>query len=155
MNKLICAICTGVLSLTAIAEDKSVYRWTDSAGNVHYTQIPPQGQRYEEVNPRGARKTAGKDTTRDSGLSGDVDAFLEQVEAKKKAEEKAENEARQKMEVAQKNCTTAREHERLLVERGGHRLATRDADGNVERMSNVEFQKRLTEIRGKVQEYCQ
>ena len=157
MMKLICGAGLLALSLAATAaEEQTVYRWIDADGRVHYGQIPPQGQRYEEVSPRGTRKAAAAgQPTAGTGLSGNVDAFLKQAETERTAREKAENDAREQRQLARKNCDLAREREQFMVERGAHRLATKNEDGTVARMDDADYQQRLSDIRGKVQEYCQ
>lgn len=41
-----------ILAATASAAEP-VYKWTDSSGHSHYSQTPPQGQKYQTITPAG------------------------------------------------------------------------------------------------------
>lgn len=152
MRRLLAVVCLMSLGSASLAEDGAVYRWTDEKGRIHFGQVPPQGHRYEEVTPRGARKTRPSAPT---GLSGNVEGFLEQAEREQAAEDRAEAEARQKQALADRNCAEARKQLRFLEDRSGHRLAVLHEDGNYGRMDADEYQKRLGEARSAIDTHCE
>lgn len=155
MKKSVLAACLLVLTVSGIAADKPVYRWKDADGRVHYGQIPPQGVRYEEVRPRGPRPAspATRDTA-DTGLSGEVDQFLEQAAREREAEQEAEAKARAEREVAARNCQIARDRAQNLEERGARRLAVKKDDGSLARMTQEEFEERTAETQRAIEENC-
>jgi len=66
-------LTVGVLALALPAWSSDIYRWTDGAGNVHYSNTPSTGQAAKAIGPDGA-PAVGDDDGGSAGEDRDPDA---------------------------------------------------------------------------------
>lgn len=148
-------VCFVIAVGAAQAEENTVYRWKDAKGQIHFSQVPPKGQRYEEIKA-GARRSSGATAgaSANTGLSGNVQQFLEQAETEQQARSKTEARTAAEQEIAQQNCLAATEQARLLEERGSRRLAIENEDGSLSRMSTEQFEERAAHAQDAINKHC-
>jgi hypothetical protein len=124
-----------LLPATAMAQ---IYRWTDSSGQIHYSQTPPDEGSYERVNP--AAGPTGSD-------GGGVRSFLSGTD---KAEAEAAKVHQQQLQAKAdkaERCAKARERISFLEQNTAHRLMVKGADGQPSRMTNEQFDQEVGEAR--------
>lgn len=146
---LLASLCISAALLQSPARGE-MYKWTDAAGEVHYTQVPPPaGIKTETI--QGAPPPADDPDKIIEDLQNQVDAMDETVT-------KQEGEAREKSlrkeidEAYEKNCIASRNNLASLQEGGRKRYLT--ADGQVIHLSEAERQKRINEAKDQIDEFC-
>lgn len=50
---LMLVVAIGLLASAGVMAADAVYKWKDASGQSHYSQTPPQGQKYETITPAG------------------------------------------------------------------------------------------------------
>jgi len=53
MSSILLLVVTGLLACANAMAAEPVYKWKDAKGQSHYSQSPPQGQKYETITPAG------------------------------------------------------------------------------------------------------
>lgn len=146
---LLASLCISAALLQSPARGE-MYKWTDAAGEVHYSQVPPPGGIKTET-IQGAPPPADDPDKIIEDLQNQVDAMDETVT-------KQEGEAREKSlrkeidEAYEKNCTASRNNLASLQEGGRKRYLT--ADGQVIHLSEEERQQRINEAKDQIDEFC-
>lgn len=148
MRILTLALAVSVLPAVALA---AVYKWTDSEGNVHYTQTPPPDQKAETVETHTGVSAdeakqnleALKQKAGDKGAG--EQAAPEQTEEQKKV-------AMEQEELRKKNCEVARQN--LQVLQGGGRVQVKDEGGNTVLLDDAAMKAKLEESRAYIKENC-
>lgn len=152
-----------LLPAFASAQEATVYRWVDASGQVHFAQVPPASGKYDVIQGhRAPAPTPGAESGTDSAAATERandqrtrnQRFIEEAEARRKAEAEAKQKARTEKAEAEQKCAKARERVTFLEERTARRLATLADDGNYARMPEDEFLKRLDEAKQAVATDC-
>lgn len=149
-----------MLFLPALAfADPSVYRWTDAAGQVHFSQTPPpvgtqydliQGGKVAATTPSGG---SPRGPTADETHKREQE-FIKNAEAERKAKSDAkEKEKTAKAEAAVK-CAAAQERATFLEEHTARGLITKAADGTYTRVPQDDFLKQLDAAKKDVTTHC-
>lgn len=146
---LLSLICLPLLAQA----DTTAYRWVDGAGQVHFSQVPPPSGKYDIIRSTGAAQPSagGGDST---GINADTQKFIEDAEAERKAKTEAKAKAKEEKAMAEKKCGEARARHQFLEERTARRLAAPSADGNLERLPEDEFLKRLDAAQKEIDSNC-
>jgi hypothetical protein len=55
---LMLLVAIGMLAYAGAMAADPVYKWKDASGQSHYSQTPPQGQKYETITPTGESTTS-------------------------------------------------------------------------------------------------
>jgi len=146
---LVVSLCISAALLQSPARGE-MYKWTDAAGETHYTQTPPSGGiKTEKI--QGAPPPADDPDKINEKLQNEVDAMNETLT-------RQEGEAREKSlrkeidEAYEKNCISSRNNLAKLQEGGRKRYLT--ADGQVIRLSEEERQQRINEAKDQIDEFC-
>jgi hypothetical protein len=122
-----------LLPATGMAE---IYRWTDSSGQIHYGQTPPDEGDYERVNP--AAGPSGAD-------SGSLRSFVQDADKNRAETDKAQQKQMQAKAEKAERCAKARERISYLEQNTAHRLMVKGADGQAARMTDEQFNQQLGE----------
>ncbi len=152
-----------MLFLPALAfADSSVYRWTDAAGQVNFSQTPPpigikydliQGGKVASTTPSAAGGASSRGRSADETHAREQE-FIKNAEA----ERKAKNEAKEKEKAAKAEslvkCAAARERATFLEEHTARGLITKADDGNYARVDEAEFRKQLDSAKKDVATNC-
>jgi len=122
---------------------QGIYRWVDSAGEVHYSRYPPAHiTDYEEIeqtwpvvsapagDPQNSNKQADTGDNRQAVSGSDVEAAIRQ------------------------NCLTARQNKALLENQAISITFTNEA-GETSDMDEEQRRKQLSEAEGHIKQYCQ
>jgi len=156
---------TYVLILTAFclvashsSAAKTVYRWTDANGQVHYSDRPPpegQAETLTVKNPPRKRtsepQTAEEPAADDNKTPAEAPAISEEQAAAREAMKRQQEE--QKKIIRKKNCGIARKNLKTL--KSTVRVRKLDPKtGDYVRVSDAERLKKLREYQRKVREYC-
>jgi hypothetical protein len=136
-----------VLAMSSSVATAAMYRWVDSKGQVHFTQVPPEAPReYEVIGNAPPPSAAPNQDSLNQTLQKSVqDAPKQKEQADKVAQAKA---------LRQERCTAAMNHLQMLDAQTARRLATKDAQGNPVRMSEDEFQKERTVAQKDIKDNC-
>lgn len=143
MKRGFLVLAAAALPLAALAQ---TYKWKDEHGQVHFTQVPPKSGRYEVIGAPPPPASAPNQEALNKALDESVKAEPER--------QKAATEAAQQLAQRQENCKQALERLAYLDARTPRRLSYTDAQGNVTRMSDEEFQKRRAAAQEKIQQNC-
>jgi hypothetical protein len=145
------------LGLTALlffgtAHSELIYRWTDEAGQVHYSQLrPPIGTPGIEI-VQGAPKAAVDPSAAQKALQGQVTKVDEQQQKAVEAKD-LDGKVRAEIERREKNCKVARANQQTLETLGSKKL--QDSEGKVFALSDEERQKKLAEAQKQVTDWCE
>lgn len=138
-----------------------VYRWTDKNGVTHFGGTPPPaGEKYDVLRPGGtpAAVPPGSNAATDSGSTPPIDAatqkFIEETDKVNAAKAEAQAKAKQAKAEAATQCAEARERKKFLEERTARRLVATNAEGQLERLPQDEFLKRVEEAQKAIDEHC-
>ncbi|MGQ0698559.1 MAG: DUF4124 domain-containing protein [Panacagrimonas sp.] len=143
-----------LLSSVAMADAK-VYRWIDGNGQVHFGQVPPASGAYETLTTRAVPPASQESAAADAkSTNEDTRRFLEEADAANRAKAEQKAKAKEERQDAQRKCSEARERVTFLEERTARRLVTAGADGELERLPEDEFLRRLASAQRNVETYC-
>lgn len=125
-----------------------IYKWTDDAGQVHYTQFPPANQEAEML--RGASQPKVDSGNQDS-LQERIEAMEKRIEERKEAKDEFRRQANVR-KLVKANCETARKN--LANLQRGANNAYMTPDGKVQRLTEEDKKKRIDEAKRQIDEYC-
>jgi hypothetical protein len=114
-----------------------MYKWTDSSGQVHYTDSPPVDQKAKALNPRTATPTGAE--AEKSKMDKQIEEFNQRQAEEQEKEELAKKNALEKKQREQQ-CVTLRNNLQLYLTK--RRVAKNDNGEVVE----VPYEQRLKEI---------
>jgi hypothetical protein len=146
---LVAGLCISA-ALSQSPASGEIYKWTDPAGEVQYTQIPPpNGIKTEEI--QGAPPPADDPDEISKALQNEVDA-MDESSARQEDESKEKN-LRKEIDAAyERNCITSRNNLAKLEEGGNRRYLT--PDGKVTHLSEEERQQRINETKDQIDKFC-
>ena len=142
---LIVALVNAIGSSVSAASE--IYKWRDENGKVHYSNTPPPGGGAKVIKQAPPPKDAGKP---DERLRQEMKAFDERYKKRKEAED-ARLTAKQDQAIRKQNCSAAKQNLANLENRG--RAMVKDGD-TYTRLSEDERQKRISEVKKSMAEYC-
>lgn len=133
-------------ALAALAQDKTMYSWTDENGTVHFTDKKPEGQDVtEQIIPQEVAPAASSPYQQDS--SGPSVAQQRRDEIARKSDQ-----ARADKAVASAQCSAWQaEVDRLEPHR---RVFYTNEEGETERMDDVERTDRVAELKSQIAQHC-
>ena len=136
---------TGLLAASATGLAATMYKWTDSEGNVQYTQTPPPKGDFQKLAPPPppATPVAEPESTKPAATPADEAA----AEAAKEEAERKKLEA----SVAKHNCETARKNREIYT---SFRRVMNDK-GEIVMLSDDERAAKLKEANDMIEKYCQ
>ena len=127
-----------------------IYKWTDAAGEVQYSQVPPPGGiKTEKI--QGARPPADNPDSTSESLREQVDTMDEDI-AEQEIEEKKDALRKQIDDAYERNCTTATNNLAKLQEGGNKRYLT--PDGKVTHLTEEQLQQRINDAKDQIDEFC-
>jgi len=146
---LLAGLCVSAALLQSPAWGE-IYKWTDAAGEVQYTQVPPpEGIKTEII--QGAQPPADDPDKINEALQKEVDAMDETLT--KQAGESKEKSLRKEIDAAyEKNCIASQTNLAKLQEGGRKRYLT--PDGQIVHLSEQERQQRINEAKDQIDEFC-
>ena len=146
---LAASLCISAALLQSPARGE-MYKWTNAAGEVQYTQVPPPGGiKTEKI--QGAPPPADDPDKINEKLQNEVDAMDETL-ARQEEEARKKSSHQEIDEAYEKNCISARNNLAALQEGGRKRYLT--ADGQVIHLSEEERQQRINEAKDQIDESC-
>lgn len=161
MNLLTLLVPLLLATSTMAVAATQVYRWTDKNGVTHFGGTPPPpGEKYDVLQPGGAaaavspgpRPVAGPGSA--SGIDEATKQFIEEADKVNAAKAEAQAKAKQAKADAATNCAEAREVKKFLEERTARRLVATNAEGQLERLPQDEFLKRVEEAQKSIDQHC-
>lgn len=143
---LVLLYCVSALYLST-ASAGTIYRWVDSKGDIHYSQVAPRSGRYQQINPQLPPPTSAPAVQELGTLARRYQSERAQ------AQKQHEAELRSKAEKAEA-CAKARRRISALEGATAHRLFVPTANGGRARMNEQQYQKLLNQARSVAQENC-
>jgi len=144
MSKTTAALLLVLLPLLASAAP--MYRWVDAQGQVHYTQTPPPGFNADKVVP-------APPPSSNPGMDA-VHSFNQTTDKAAKEGAKQKAEVDQKKAEKDGKCQRAQERVAFFEARTAHRIASKNEDGSLSRMTTEDYDKKLAEAREAVAGSC-
>ena len=146
---LAASLCISAALLQSPARSE-MYKWTNAAGEVQYTQVPPSGGvKIEKI--QGAPPPADDPDKINEKLQNEVDAMNETRTRQEEASK--EKNLREEIDAAyEKNCISSRNNLAKLQEGGRKRYLT--PDGAVIHLSEEERQQRINETKDQIDKFC-
>jgi len=133
----------GLLSLVlAPLTQAASYKWTDSNGDVHYSQRPPQGKSYEKIKTPKRRPASSSATNRSSADSID--------NSTKSGDDVLKKERANNTELRKKSCEQSKYN--LNVFSNYSRI--KDPDGKVRVITDKERADRTKQAEDGIREFC-
>lgn len=127
-----------------------MYKWTNAAGEVQYTQHPPTGGiKAEKI--QGAPPPADDPDQINEKLQNEIEA-MDEARASQEAASKEKNLRKEIDEAYERNCISSRNNLARLQEGGRKRYQT--PDGQVLHLSEEERQQRINEAKDQIDEFC-
>lgn len=155
------AALTLLMTATPMAAETQVYRWTDQNGVRHYGGTPPPGAKYDVLRPGGAAAAAvpsgtgaGAPAAGAPPIDEATKKFIEEADKANQAKAEAQAKAKQEKAEAAIKCAEARERHKFLEERTARRLVATTPEGELTRMDQDEFLKRLGAAQKAIDENC-
>ena len=129
-----------------LAGAAQMYRWVDEYGQVHYTQEKPRSGKYETARP--APPPAA--SPNQDALNQSLDKAIKEAPKKKQEADQAAAAQAQR----EQDCQSFKDQLALLEANGPHRTTTTDANGNVSRTTEEEFNQRRSQLQQAVKDKC-
>ena len=127
-----------------------IYKWTNAAGEVQYSQVPPLGGvKTEKI--QGAPPPADNPDVVNEALQKQVDA-MNKTNAEETEKDKEKEMEKELAATNKRNCVTAQNNLIKLEEGGRRRYLT--ADGEVTRFTEEERQARISAAKEEIEKYC-
>jgi hypothetical protein len=146
---LIASLCIPAALLQSPARGE-MYKWTDAAGETHYTQIPPPAGIKTEI-IQGAPPPADDPDKIIEDLQNQVDT-MDETATRQEGETREKSLRKEIDEAYEKNCLASRNNLAKLQEGGKKRYLT--ADGQVIHLSEEERQQRINEAKDQIDKFC-
>ena len=143
MNRGLVALLAAALPAVALAQ---TYKWKDEYGQTHFTQIPPRTGTYEVI---GAPPPPSDAPNQEA-----LNKSLKDAENAAPAQEAAAEAEAKRQAARQEACKAALERIAFLDAHPLRRLATTDAQGNVSRMTQEEFDRQRAAEQDKASKNC-
>lgn len=134
----------GLLAASATGLAATMYKWTDSEGNVQYTQTPPPKGDFQKMAPPPAPATPAPESAAPLAAEPAADQAGDTA-----AQEEAERK-RLEASVAKHNCETARKNLEIYT---AFRRVVNDK-GEIVTMSDDERAAKIKEANEMIQKYC-
>lgn len=134
-----------LLSGIACAQAATIYKWTDSQGQVHFGSQPPVGYDSERITTRSRNSTTAAEP------AGTQDTHQETGESQKEIDARVRREVAREQAELKAFCTDMRT--RLSQLKNNPRLLA-EVDGEMVRLSEEERQRRIGEAEDKISEFC-
>jgi len=141
-------VVAGTQSVAGTAD--KIYKWVDQNGDLQYTQMPPPtGVQVLEI--RSAPPPADDPEAERTRLQQETEAMDERMKERQESAAKAEVQAKNK-EIRRQNCTRASKNLAELQQGGTKRY--RMPNGEVMHLTEEDRQKRITETKAQIAEFC-
>jgi len=132
MKRLVLFANLAALPLAALAQ---TYKWKDTRGQVHYSQVQPKSGNYEVITP--AATTAPTAAPNQEALN----QSLQEAQKAAPTEQAAADKAAAQQAQRQEKCKQALERIAYMDARTPRRLGIKDEQGNTSRMTQEDFDK--------------
>lgn len=133
--------------VVAVAQAE-IYKWTDEAGNVHYTDKPVKNSKQVEIKPEVDNSVGAIKESREERRRRLLDAMQEDREEKNR--QRADREKKQNK--LNRQCVIAKD--RLSIYERSSGLYDLDKDGNKVILSEDERKKAIDNLRSQIQKHC-
>jgi uncharacterized protein YhaN len=139
-------LLAGMIFAISASAAEPVYKWVDSTGHSHYSQSPPEGQKYQTITPVGT-VTNGPGSTSANGSSAGG--------GKPAATPALSTDAAQIQATRQRLCDAARNNQQVLSNKDKP-VVSMDlyGKGKAEQLNAAEKTEQLDKARQQVQTYC-
>jgi len=151
MKRLLLLIAISLLCTTTLSVAGKIYKWTDSDGNIHYGERPPNGQSQQIKVPKAPPSSASSSSTPSNQAESRkklLDAYDKEREEKAEATAKAEKEKA----VRDANCTNSRK--RVASYSIGGRIYDVTEQGERRYLEDAEIKSKLAEAQKDVEQWC-
>lgn len=136
---IVAMLLSGVLLAGVASAVDPVYKWSDSSGRSHYSQTPPEGQKYQTITP--------------SGTTSSPVAPLPATNAGEPMTAPSANGPTQAQVERQKYCETARNNVQTLTTKPMVDMDL-NGDGKPERLTAAQQTEQLAKAQQQVQLLC-
>jgi len=156
-SQTVAALLLAAVISTAYSQEKQIYSWTDENGVVHFVDTPPGNDDAVEIEvdttaPVSSNNPYATDESTSGASDNGSDAPLSYADQKREEFAKARQEQAAAEADANRLCQNARQElERLEPSR---RVYYTNAEGETERMDDVERVDRVADLKSQVQQYC-
>ena len=142
-----------LLSISPLLDAANIYKWTDSKGNVHYGEHPPD-EKAKEVRIRGGQQEDSIDSAapkKDTAIK-DRDRIIKAMENDRLARETKRQKKKDAEQKLNKQCANARDLLRRYLSAGS--LYRLDDKGNRTTLSKQARQNEITRLKENIKKRC-
>lgn len=152
-KKVIANLLCMTTMLVAVNASATVYQWTDSQGNVHYSDTPNDNNaKPVEINSEPLSPNSDIEQRNQALIEKQrQDKVQQQKDAAKQAD--LDNQKKYNTQVVQL-CATSKNNLKLL-QQTGRRAYTIDAKGEYHYFNAEERQQEITRLEAQIKQYCQ
>lgn len=151
MKNLITLLVVGLFCLSPLSFAGKIYKWSDSEGNIHYGELPPNRQAEQLKVPTGPAHTpapaAKSGSTQDS-----TKKLLDAYDKERKDKEEAAAKTAAEKELREKNCSSAKR--RIAGLKIGGRQYEMTDQGERHYLNESDVQNRLEEAQKFADKWC-
>jgi len=139
------------LLLTPLLGHAAIYKWTDKAGNIHYSQIKPSGavNKLDRMRVDHQHVPADRSTYKRPGSKTDADKTKKDDPENKPADKK-----KKKLSPQQRTKYCASAKRNLATLRAKAQIKQRDKKGNIRFITEKEKQNRIKQARRFMKKNC-
>ena len=151
MKKLLLLIAISLCCTATLSMAGKIYKWTDSDGNVHYGEQPPNGKSKQMRVPTAPATQIAPSATQSSQAEA-TQKLLNAFDKERKEKTKAAAKAKKNKEIRDKNCSNARK--RVASYSIGGRIYDITEQGERRYLEEDEIKGKLAEARKDVEKWC-
>jgi hypothetical protein len=151
MKKLLVLIAIALFCTATLSVAGKIYKWTDSEGNIHYGERPPNGQGQQIHVPTAPPAPASPAATPSSQVD-TTKNLLDAFDKERKDKQEAADKIAKEKETRDKNCSNARK--RIAGLKMGGRQYEVTEQGERHYLDDAAIQQRLTEAQKAADEWC-
>lgn len=137
------------LLISTGAQAGKFYKWVDEEGVTHYTETPPENSQSTVIKTQG--KTPKNADHANSRLEATRKSLEEAIDKRKEKKEAGKLDV-ENAKVKQKNCETAKNNLKILLEHG--RIKEKGEDGEYKMLADEKRQERIQKARDRIKEFC-
>jgi hypothetical protein len=141
-----------LLSLIGLNAHAGVNKWVDSEGKVHYSDTPPPEVKTESVRNISGKGQEEAPATYSSKSYAEREAEMKKAKLEKEEASKKTAQQQADADAKKRNCEAARQSARSLEE--GGRIYTYDESGERSYLDDAARERRLSEARKAVSDFC-
>lgn len=145
-------ILSGLLLVLSIAAHGQIYKWVDQAGNIQYTDQPPQTGAAKEASKLNYKPPVASSAANNANSSARIDEEMRSFKKRRISKQEEESKQQTQAEENKKKCHDAQG--KLTVFRDTPRLRLPNGNGEVVYVDDDVREKNILEAQKNITKHC-